>query len=143
MFESALITALKADATLTALLSSFGGSPAIFVEIAPETAELPYVVFKITRTSTESAAVQSFNITIDVFGYDTTAKNARLASEEIETLLDRGYLEHERYGCIRLFFYSSGPVEDYEDPRSIHINLLFDARAGRKKWSANQTTLGY
>lgn len=139
MFDSALLAKLQGDPELVALVSDFGGQPAIFSEAAPETAELPYVVFRIERSSTESPAVQKFNVYVDYFNRDTTAVQARAASERIEFVLDRAELEHERYSCIRLFFYSGGIVEDYEDPRAVHYNLLFEARAGRKKWIETKT----
>jgi hypothetical protein len=142
MFESSLLMALQADATITALVSTFMGRPAIFSELAPETAELPYIVFRITRTSNESVAVEQFNLYIDYYDFDTTFKKSRQAAERLEHLLDRGVLEHERYGCIRLFFYSGEQIVE-DDPRSIHYNMLFEARAGRKAWSADITTLGY
>lgn len=143
MFESSLLQALQSDSELTALLSTFEGAPSIFADAAPQTDALPYIVFTIRRSSSDSDPVQVFNVMIDIFGYGTSGAAARNASERVEYLLDRGILQHERYDCIRLFFQSGGLVEDYEDPRSIHENLLFIARAGRKKWSQNMTTLGY
>lgn len=143
MFESALYNALMADATLATFISTFEGKPSIFSEMAPETATLPYVVFRIARYGTEAAAVQRFNVYVDIFGYDTSQKNVRKASEEIEFLLDRAKMNHERYGAIRLFLQSGESISDEDDPRSVHYNMLFEARAGRKKWSANITTLGY
>jgi len=143
MFESSLLEALQGDSALSALITTFGGLPAIFSGAAPETAELPYVIFKIHRSNPGAAAVHKFDVMIDVYGYDTTEKTVHEASERIEFLLDRGILQHARYGCIRLFFQSGGPVDDEDDPRSIHENLLFEARAGRKKWSTDITTLGY
>jgi hypothetical protein len=143
MFESSLLDALRTDSALSGLITAFNGAPAVFSDAAPDKAELPYVVFSISRTSTEAAAVHKFDVMIHVYGYGATAKAARDAAERIENLLDRGILQHERYSCIRLFMQSGGLVDDDTDPRSIHQNMLFIARAGRKKWVEEMTTLGY
>lgn len=138
MFESSLQTALVSDATLITYVSSFtiagGTAPSIFSEFAPETAELPYITYKIRATSPDdNLAVRSFSIFIDYFDYNNSASNSRKAAERIEFLLDREVLEHERYNKIRLYYYN-GYTIDEADPRSIHYVLQFNVRAGRKKW---------
>jgi hypothetical protein len=147
MFESALLDALYGDTELCGYVSQYtvGEStvPAIFSEVAPKDASLPYIVFKIARSAADSPAMQKFNIYIDYYDYDKSMANSRKAADRIEFILDRANLEHDRYGCIRVFFFSGGSVPDDDDPRSIHYNMLFEARAGRKKWAdGNITTLG-
>lgn len=137
MFESALLTKLASDTILTSYVSTFvengTTSPAIFAEFAPETAQLPYITFRITQSSDEVLAIKQFSIFVDYYDYNKSASNSRKAAERIEFLLDRTIIEHERYSCIRLYFFAGSPIQE-EDPRSIHYNLQFQARAGRKKW---------
>jgi hypothetical protein len=142
MFESALLDVLKNDETLAALVGTFASSPAIFSEFAPEKAVLPYIVFRITRSmDVESRAVQKFTIYVDYFNYGVSGVQSRQAAERIEMLLDRANLQHERYGTIRILFFSGGTVNE-DDPRAIHYNLMFDARAGRINYCKRVTTLG-
>jgi hypothetical protein len=64
---------------------------------------------------------------------------SRVAAERVEFLLDRQRFEHDRYGRIRVFLTSGGTVIE-TDPRTVHYNLAFSARAGRKKWLKSFTT---
>lgn len=139
MFEGALLTKLAADATLTAYVSTYNGAPAIFSEHAPEGADMPYIVFRITRTADAFPGVQAFTVFVDYYDYDVSASNSRKAAEQIEFLLDRVQLSDARYSNIRLFFSSGGSLEGV-DPRTVRYNLMFTARAGRKKWIDNNHT---
>jgi len=130
MFESALITKLAADDILAYYLTEYSGAPAIFSDLAPEDAVMPYAVVRIIRNSNECPAVQEFTVYVDYFDYDNSAVNSRKAAERIELILDRVHLEHAKYKTIRMFFFSGGPVIE-PDPRAIHYNLQFTARAGR------------
>jgi hypothetical protein len=143
MFDSALSTALQDDALLATYITSYGGKSAVFSESAPEAATLPYVIFRISRNGGPDRVVQPFNIYIDIFHYGVSSKTVRQAADRIEWLLDGAVLQHERYDTIRLFFYNGAQIEDDEDKRKIHYNLLFEARAGRIKFCESQTTLGY
>jgi hypothetical protein len=145
MFESELLPALRDDATLAALESTFTTgattTPSIFSDFAPQGANLPYIVFHITRSSDDYSAIQKFNIYVDYYDYRQSAVESRQAAERIELLLDGNTLQHERYNSIRIKFFSGGIVAE-GDPRSIHYNLLFNARAGRIKACARMTTYG-
>lgn len=150
MFESALLTKLSGDSVLASYVSDFvvngTTAPAIFAEFAPETAQMPYIVFRINQSSDEVLAIRQFSIFVDYYDYNKSASNSRKAAERVEFLLDRSILEHERYNCIRLFFFAGSSIQE-EDPRSIHYNLQFTARGGRKKWvdeivTENTTTSG-
>jgi hypothetical protein len=134
MFESSLITKLAADVPLQDYLETYGGAPAIFSDLAPENAVMPYAVVRIIRSSNDCPAIQEFTVYVDYFDYDKSAVNSRKAAERIELILGRCELEHARYKCIRIFFFSGGPVLE-PDPRSIHYNLQFTARAGRINFS--------
>jgi hypothetical protein len=142
MFESSLLPVLRDDATLASLVSTFANSPSIFSEFAPEKAAFPYIVFRITRSmDIESEAVQKFNIYVDYFNYGVSGVQSRQAAERIEMLLDRTNLQHARYNSIRIFFFSGGTVNE-DDPRAIHYNLMFEARAGRINVCKRFTTIG-
>lgn len=133
MIESVILTALKADAALVALVSTFNAQPAIFDGTAPEGVTKPYITFRIDRRSSNDLVIAEFTLYIDYWSTGASKANARRASERIEFLLDQKDFEHERYSTIRVSFFSGGSVED-EDPKEIHYNQMFDIRAFRKKW---------
>jgi hypothetical protein len=133
MFESALIEKLKNDSLLVALLAKHGNEPAIFSEFAPEGAVFPYLVFRIDQSSTDFSGVHSFNVMVDLFDYNISRVNIRKAAERVEYVLDTAVLQSERLDTIRISYFAGSPVPE-PDPRSVHYNLQFSARAGRKKW---------
>jgi hypothetical protein len=138
MFESSLLKKLCDDATLCGYVSTFTTTshttvPSIFNKAAPEAAIFPYITFYITQSSNECPAVKEFTALIDYFDNNKSSAKSNKAAERIEFLLDRAELEHDRYSCIRMFFFSGSEVPE-EDPRIVHYNLQFTARAGRKKW---------
>jgi hypothetical protein len=133
MIESSIIDALKGDATLTSYLSKYACAPAIFTEVAPDDSKMPYLVITESLNSTDFAGVHSFTIMLDYYDYNVSRKNSKIAVERVQFLLDQMILQHERYDSIRLSFFAGSPVPE-EDPRSIHYNIQFSARAGRKKW---------
>jgi hypothetical protein len=134
MFESALHAALVADTTITGLVTTFASRPAIFGDFAPEGAEKPYVTFRITESDSGHPALKQFMVYVDFWDYNKSRTNARAAAQAIEFALDRTELSHARYANIRMFWYSAGMVDE-EDPREIHHNTMFVARAGRKAWA--------
>jgi hypothetical protein len=136
MFEQALLDKLKTSKTLCDYVSAYAGQPSIFSDSAPEMVDFPYVVFRIQTKSTDTPALHSFSIFIDLFDYDKSRAKTRTAAETIEYLLDEKILTSERYDNIRCFYFSGGFTAE-EDPRANHYNMQFSARAGRKKW-ANQ-----
>ena len=139
MFESALENIIKNDATIATYITVYpaGSSiPAVFSELAPEKAILPYIVFRISQSSDENAAVTPFTIFIDYFDYNKSAVNSRIAVNQLINILDGVALEHDRFNKIRIFFYAGSPVQE-EDPRNIHYNLQFTARGGRKSYIDN------
>ena len=133
MFESALLTELKSDSALCRNVSTYSGEPSIFSDGAPEAVTVPYITFTIMRYEGGSKPVDRFNIYIDFWDRSKSAKKARDASERIEFILDETVLSHARYDSIRLFRVAGGLIAD-PDPREIHYNMQFLARAGRKAW---------
>lgn len=139
MFESALHAKLSGDLTLAGYLETFEGRPAVFSEMAPEKAVMPYITFKIDRRQGPDPVVQQFNVYVDFWDFDKSRANSRKAARRIELLLDRSELSTGDYSCVRLFFFSGGPIDE-ADPREIHQNLQFEARAGRKSFCDNLET---
>lgn len=133
MIESAIINKLAADAALTALLSTYGVSPAIFSEEAPENAKEPYITIRLMRNSGPDSIIELFSLYVDYWDLKKSRVASRSAIERIEFVLDNAVLDHDRYSSIRIWHFSAGPVEG-TDPRDIHHNIQFEIRACRKKW---------
>lgn len=135
MIESAILTALQSDGALAQLVSTYANAPAIFSESAPEGAAEPYVTFDISRVVAESDVLDVFNIMVDFWDMSQKSRaKSRQAAQRIEFVLDGATLQTDRYDTIRVWYESAGPVPE-PDPRYIHHNLQFMARAGRKAWA--------
>jgi hypothetical protein len=134
MFESTILTALQSDATLAALVTTYNNSPAIFSDVAPEGAEMPYITFRITEGISNHPVIKTATLYTDYWHYGTSKAKARQAAERMELLLDKKEFEHERYSNIRVSFFSAGSVDE-DDPKVIHYNQMYQCRMGRKKWS--------
>jgi hypothetical protein len=88
-----------------------------------------------TCLSADHPAAEQFNVYVDFYDNDKSRSNSRKAAQRVEFILDQTTLTTDsRYDTIRFFFESGGPVPD-PDPRIIHYNLQFSARAGRKAWA--------
>lgn len=135
--ESTVINALKGDATLQGLITEFAGSPAVFIDMAPETAITPYIVCRFDRLPSP-VDIAEFNVFIGYFDYSTSSAQARDASLQIEKILDYQVFDdpENEYNDIRIFLETGGSIPT-QDPRNIHYNLQFLLRAGRLAWSAN------
>ena len=138
MIEKTILDALRGDATLASKLTVFNYRPAIFSELAPESAKEPYISFNITRNeSSGDLVLHDFTIMVNIWGRETTRVSIREASERIEYIFDNKQFNSDtRYDTIRTWFVSGGWVEE-QDPRDVHYNQQFTARAGRKKWIEN------
>lgn len=136
MIESTIINKLLADAALRDRVATYAGNPAIFTNEAPENCARPLVVLTLSRSPTNFHAVQEFSFNINVYGSTEstqTRRAAREAAERIEFVLDDEILQHERYGDIRIKFFSGAEIPS-DDPRDINFNCQFEARATRTKW---------
>jgi hypothetical protein len=117
---AALYSRLAEDATLTSLLASYGGGPAIFsADPVPGDAELPYIVSagEVTQTPADTKTTRGRQVWRDVRCY-TTANGSAGAVEEIaervRALLHRHLLEVEDHET--LIAEVSGPLAaDEED----------------------------
>ena len=95
MFIQAIADKLIADSTLTTMLSSYKGQPAIFsVDPVPEGAELPYIIVGpiVDNSPKDTKNSQGRTVRIDVRCYaEETGSSALIESigERIRTLLHR------------------------------------------------------
>ncbi len=135
MIEKTILDALRGDATLASKLAVYETRPAIFSELAPEPAKEPYITFHITRNETSGDIVlHDFVVMVDIWGRNSTRVSIREASERVEYIFDNKQFNADaRYDTIRMWFVSGGWVQE-QDPRDVHYNQQFTARAGRKKW---------
>ena len=144
MFESSLLPILKNDSVIAEYVSIYNSASAVFSDVAPEDAELPFAETMISESAVGDSIVASFIVSVDFYTHDESGKNARKFCERVIELLDRHQIDGDaRYHKIRLFI-SSGPTRiDEGDPRDVHYQVQFSARAGRKKYiesySANTT----
>lgn len=134
MFEGPFKTLLAADADIVSRLSTYAGAPAIFSEIAPETAETPYIIFDIEKAFSDNLAVAAFRVTVDIYHLSQSGKTAREIEERIEFVCDREEIKTDtRFDTIRLFYEDGRPVENTDIKIRKRVVTL-TARGGRKKW---------
>lgn len=141
MFDSSLLAILQGDSTLTNLLSTYttttGEKAAIFSNSASEVAEFPYLVFDISSTSSEDSVVETFNVMINIFDYNTSGIDGKLAARRVIELLDLQQLTHAYYDTIRFRIAGQDSFESTDDPKAKHQNIRFTVRAGRSGWAIN------
>ena len=144
MFEASLLIILKKSSVIAEYVSIYNSAAAIFSDVAPEDAELPFAETMISESAVGDSVVSIFLVSIDYYQRAESGANARKFCERVIELLDGHQIDNDsRYHKIRLFI-SSGPTRiDEGDPRDIHYQVQFSARAGRKKYiesySANTT----
>jgi hypothetical protein len=144
MFEASLLPILKNDSVIAEYVSVYNSAAAVFSDVAPEDAELPFAETTIQENAVGDSVVASFIVSVDYYVHDESGANARKFCERVIELLDGHQIDNDlRYHKIRLFI-SSGPQRiDEGDPRDVHYQVQFSARAGRKKYiesySANTT----
>ena len=116
----AIYDVLAGDATLTALLTSYGGEPAIFTtDPAPGDATLPYIVTagEVTHTPFDTKNTRGRQIWRDVRCYADAAGGSAAAveaiAERVRTLLHRQPLAAA--GFVWIWTECSGPIAADED----------------------------
>lgn len=141
MFESSVLETLAADTELISYVSTYQGAPSIFCESVPEGVDFNYIVFTIEEDdNTGYHVMDSFDLKIDVFGYDKSGLTVRRAIRRIIEILDRQHLTHEYFDRIRIFKDSPMIYINNEDPKAKQYQLRFKARAGRSGWINNLTS---
>jgi len=142
MFEASLISYLKYDTILRGYVSSYASSYAIFSDVAPENAVLPFAETQIQEITQGDSIVATFSILVDLYANSESGVNARKFCQRLIEILDRHEIDtDERYSNIR-FFYQSITRLPENDPRDIHYSVQFSARAGRKKYIDTYTSIG-
>ena len=135
MFEASLITLLAADSALTTRITTFGASPAIFSDYAPEEAELPYIVFDIEENETDSLIIDEFDIEVDIYGLRTAAKTIREIVERVVFVCDRTIITGDsRFTTIRLY-RGNNRLEPVNNSKTTCYTVRLSARGTRKKWA--------
>lgn len=120
-FDAAIVGALKVDVTLTALLSTYEGSPAVFTDRpVPPDAQAPYVFVS------ESVVDRSFD-TLKELGRDFAkdlwvvfpqfrAKDLKTAAEQVRTIFHKQALSVTGFQTVQVF--ASGPTAGFPEDTS-------------------------
>jgi hypothetical protein len=133
----ALHTRLAADATLAALLSEYGGEPAIFTtDPAPDDAVLPYIVSagEVAQSPADTKNSRGREVMRDVRCYAAdsgSATTVEAIAERVRTLLHRHELAIS--GGETIIAFCTGPVAaDERDAygRIVTVNLRVDENGG-------------
>lgn len=138
MFEASLITLLVSDSLLVSKLTTYRGAPAVFADTAPKAAscevDLPYIVFDIDRSESNSMVVEIFDINMGIYGKITRAKVIREIAERIYFILDLSVITTDsRFSDIR-FFRESSDFIYRASSKVTQREVRFTARGIRKKW---------
>ena len=128
MFEAAVINFLLTIPTITAMVGTYGGLPAIFSCDAPEDCNLSYIVIRIEKSGSDTPVASDFIMFIDYYDRDKSRANCMTAATEIERSLQYKILSDANYSSIRINYFSGSFVES-DDPRDINYNLQFQCRA--------------
>lgn len=139
MIYDIIIQTLKSDTEIASTVSTFNSSPAIFGDMAPEKAVLPYIVircFDIKPTSDK--ALTSGIMDIDIYDYGTSFLNCDKIRNRIELLTDNKIFNNDKLSDIRINMINEGAIPD-EDITVLHYNIEFTFRAIRKSWTINKT----
>jgi uncharacterized protein YabE (DUF348 family) len=111
---SAVYDVLVDDAPLTALLSTYGGEPAVFTtEPAPGDATMPYIVTAgdVAQVPADTKTTRGRQVTRDVRCYTAAGGSAATVesiAERVRTLLHRQEIEIDGYGVV--VAECSGPI---------------------------------
>lgn len=138
MIEAAVITALKADATLAGYIGTYRSEPAVFSDFAPEAYSDPnaalgaYITVRNSCAPEDDRTKDIIKLEIDFWDYGSSRTVARNAIRRIRYLLRYDTaLTTAEYRNIRCWCYDAGEVDDESDPRAIHYNALFECHAIR------------
>lgn len=114
MITKAIYELLTSDQTLTGLLSSYGGGPAVFtVDPAPEDADLPYIVTAGSPVQMPYDTKQSVGRQVwrDIRCYaeaDGSAVTVESIAERVRELLHRKKIEDENF--VTIWSECEGPI---------------------------------
>jgi len=126
MIENILINHLKIDPQLVKYVKDN-----IFAISAPDGTHTPYIIVKDSATSETADIITSFNISVDIYDYNTDKRKIISASQRIKNLLNwETGLEDPNgiYSSIRVW-HDSTNIVDGDDPNLTISSLSFSARA--------------
>ncbi len=128
---AAVKSRLVQDTELAALLSSYGGAPAIFAGDAPEDAEMPYVVWSVVSDVPDNLVVDRLVLALDAFERSEKPHKVLAVLNRLENLL-HGWsfagVDAAVYSCIREY---SDLLKDPEEG-VWHGRAAFLLRIGRR-----------
>lgn len=133
MFEKVLRNFLIADAELISCISIYKNEPAIFANTAPSDSMFPRITFYIRKAASDTIVIDQFTVMIDFWDEGLNWSKSNKAAKRLDLILDRKTLNDETYSNIRIYRFGSGSVSE-TDPRAIHYNNQFQARATRKAY---------
>lgn len=138
MIYDIVITTLRSDTEIASTVSTFNSYPAIFGDMAPEKAELPYVIVRCYDLKpTVDKALTSGIMAVDIYDTGTTFTKCDKIRNRIELLLDNKMFDNNKLSDIRLNMINEGAIPD-EDITILHYNIEFTFRAIRKSWTINK-----
>jgi len=141
MFYPELLLCLQSDAAVAATVSTYkvkvgvtiSDVPSVFRDLAPEKAKLPYIVVAIDSRKDPASIIKVADVKIDYYDYNVSRLKADQFAKAVEDLLDLMKMDSEDYSDIRFKLSDDGYIPQ-SDPRIIHYNTTFSARASRKGW---------
>jgi len=141
MFYPELLLCLQSDAAVAATVSTYeitegetvSNIPSVFRDLAPEKAKLPYIVVAIDSRKDPASIIKVADVKIDYYDYNVSRLKADQFAKAVEDLLDLMKMDSEDYSDIRFKLSDDGYIPQ-SDPRIIHYNTTFGARASRKGW---------
>jgi len=141
VFYSELIACLQSDAAVAATVSTYkvkvgvtiSDVPSVFRDLAPEKAKLPYIVVAIDSRKDPASIIKVADVKIDYYDHKKSRALADQSAKAVEDLLDLALMNSADYNHIRFKLSDDGYIPQ-TDPRIIHYNTTFSARASRKGW---------
>jgi hypothetical protein len=102
----------------------------IFAINAPDGTHCPYIAIKDKITRNEDDVIAMFDISINIYDYDTDKRPMQAVVQRIKDLLNEEMFEDENgiYSNIRVWFNSAEAIEG-DDPNLIYMYLSLSARA--------------
>jgi len=130
MIEHILIDRLKTDEELVKYCNDN-----VFAVSAPDGVKCPYIVVKDNMIRHGDDIIMMFNISINIYDYDTDKRKVLSAIPKIKNLLNCETLEDSNniYRNIRIRFNTSSSTDSNNqfgsDPNLTIVNMDFSARA--------------
>lgn len=122
-----LVTHLKEDMSLAAMLAEGLAGPAVFLDWAPDH-DRPYMTLSYTE-SLDTEHVSEGEIDVDLWGDGTSAIELEPLRDAVIERLDHVILSTSR-GLTRFFWLGDQPVQE-DDPGTVRWRVRIGFRRGR------------